>query len=388
MLIFPWECGNLSISIPNKADPVLLEPVYPQALSGSSLIRSIQNDLYRIKLKLIKAERIVLIIEDSSRVSKTATIAGTICEIIQELRGNLSGFEIVLAAGAHFHIQSNDILNKIDDVNWPLSIHSCTDEQNLDLIGYSSSKVPLFFNRKVTRAGLRLAISTMNIHPLAGLSGGGKILLPGVAGLKTIKAFHSLPPGLPGVERSPMRDFINEALELIPITYSWHLISNPHGAIVEITGGTVKHSFNQAKTKILQLVTIIKPEHPAQVLILGCRPFNQNLIGTFKSLHHIPRLLQPGGRVIILNEARQGIGYHHWRTEPKVVLEQKTHYQQLLKDYQVAVFSPQNAAAQFQSIFPETFELLKSEAELNEFINRREFTRLTVVPYAPITLLK
>jgi len=41
--------------------------------------------------------------------------------------------------------------------------------------------------------------------------------------------------------------------------------------------------------------------------------------------------------------------------------EQEIHFQNMLSDYQVAVFSPQTILAEFQGIFPEPFILLKSQ---------------------------
>ena len=392
MLSFSWNNSTLSIPILGTANLTLLEPSYPKPLDISEQNRLIQGDMEKFKLELKKAKQIVLILEDPSRVSKTKDLLNAICKNIQELRGNLTGFEIIIASGAHFRIQPNDLLKKIGLNDWPFSIHNCNDTANLMSLKSSRLGVPFLFNKKVVQADLRFTVSTMNIHPLVGLSGGGKILLPGVAGLQTIEAFHSLPAGNPGAQVSPMRELINEVIKVLPIHHSWHLLSDSNGDIVKITNGKINESFHQSAKELCKLVTVDKPGHLADLLFLGCCPFNQNLIGTFKSLHQIPKLLKPDGKAVLLNEAPQGIGFHHWRTEPQVIAEQKKHYQQQFKDFQIAIFSEQNSIEEFRKIFPESFKLLTEESKLLNFIEvpelRTENTvQITAIPFAPITLI-
>ncbi|HBF36979.1 MAG TPA: hypothetical protein DDW50_06620 [Firmicutes bacterium] len=393
MVTFPWNSGHITISLPALANVTRLEPAYPEPITPAELHHFIKDDLNPLRFELKNAQQIICIIEDPSRISKTADIVASICQTIQEYRGSLFGFEIVVAAGAHFQIQAEDLLKKVGSYPSPfsLSIHDCNDTQNIAFIGNSPDGIPLLFNKKIVNADLRLTISTMNIHPLAGLSGGAKIFLPGVAGLKTIEAFHSLPVGTPGMENSPMRKLINQVLDIFPVRHSWHLLSNPKGEIFKIVSGKINDGFHKAGIELLKIVTIAKPRLPADLLFLGCRPFHQNLIGTFKSLHQIPKLLKPGGSAVLFNEAPQGIGFHHWRTEPTVVLEQKTKYQQLLKDYQVALFSPGSSLEQFRTLFPDTFNFLKTESELRGILDGQNSTtqsQTIVIPYAPITLVE
>jgi nickel-dependent lactate racemase len=391
MLSFSWNNDTMPIPIPEAIKPTILEAPYPNPLDVNEINSLIQLDMGKFDFELKKAKNIVLIVEDSSRMSNTKDLVRAICNNIQKSRGNLSGFEIIIAAGAHYEIYPNDLFNKID-LKMPFSIHDCKDTGNLITMKSKRRNVPFLFNKKVVQADLRFTISTMNIHPLVGLSGGGKALLPGIAGLQTIEAFHSLPPGKPGNESSPMRELIKEVLEVLPIHHSWHLLSNPDGYIVKINSGKVDDSFHQSAKELLKLVTVNKPNWLADILFLGCRPFNQNLIGTFKSLHQIPKLLKPAGKVILLNEAPQGIGFHHWRTEPQVIATQKNLYQQQFNNFQIGVFSPQTTNEQFRMIFPETFQLLKERAELLNFIEIPELknkntARVIAIPFAPITLI-
>lgn len=387
MIILPWSNGFLTVDIKDRPAVNCLEPVYPPLLTSAVIREAVHHDLRALVQPIKQAKSIVLILEDPSRPSETRDLVELILDGIREIRGSLNEFQLVVAAGAHYRIAPRHLLKKVPLLSLPLIIHDSQSESGLMSIGTSRAGIPLFFNQTVVQAELRLSISTVNIHPLAGFSGGGKILVPGVAGLETIRGLHSLPPGKPGVHHSAMRELMDEVLKSLPIDYSWHLISRPDGALVKIFGGPTAESHAQAKQALINLVSCPRPVKKPSLLLLGCSPFNQNLIGTCKSLSQIPLLLAPGGRAVLFNEAFQGTGYHHWRNDPQVIAAQKNHYRKLLQDFQVAIYSPQTTRAQFENLFPAEFSLINLMEQLTEFINIIPADSVTVLSYAPITLI-
>lgn len=386
MIDLAWENERLELPISKDTFLQVLEPSYPPKLDNHELERNLENHLNSIREELSKARRIVLILEDPSRPTRTTRMMSIIGEILHRIRGRWDGFEIVIAAGAHYHIQQEQISVKVDALFLPVSIHNCRSADGLEKVGATKRGIPFYINKKVVEADFRLTVSTTNIHHLAGFSGGGKIILPGVAGLETIEALHSLPPGRPGIRECAMRNLIDEAVSYVPINYSWHLIANSDGDLVKLFFDKMPGSHLKSKLALLRLITLPKPE-AAQVLILGCRPFNHNIIGTFKSLHHIPKLLKSGGKAVLFNEAPEGVGFHHWRTQAKVVENQKKFYREFLKDYQVGVFSPRAKLFDFKGIFPDEIILLRNMDDLIKFLNRPEPEKSTFLPFAPITLV-
>jgi nickel-dependent lactate racemase len=388
MILMPWSGGFLNLDINNSPAVNRLEPVYPPPLPFTDIRTAVENDMAILAQSIKQVARVVLILEDPSRPSETRGLVEIIAEKIKEIRGGWAGFHLVIAAGAHYKIAPRHLQKKVPRLTLPIIIHDSRAESSLESLGISRSGIPLFFNQTVVQAELRLSISTVNIHPLAGFSGGGKILLPGVAGLETIFGLHHLPPGKAGIHHSAMWELTDEVLKRIPIDYSWHLISRPDGALVKICSGHVVRSHTQAKQSLLNLVSCPRPVRKPNLLLLGCKPFDQNLIGTFKSLTQIPPLLKSQGYAILFNEAPQGTGYHHWRNDPQIIAAQKNHYQNLLQDFQVAVYSPHATPVQFQNLFPAGFDRLTSETQLTEFIAKIPTEAVTVLPYAPITLVE
>lgn len=183
-----------------------MEPLFPEALTEKEVENQVVDSLAPLKSAIVSAENIAIIIEDSTRPTLTAPLVAKLLRELTNLRGGNLGLSLIIAAGAHYNLSPSALIKKTGRLEIPVLIHDCTDRNQLSMIGDSKAGIPLWFNRPVVQADLWLAVSTVNIHPMVGFSGGEKILLPRVAGLETIAAFHGLPQGRPGVYQNQMRD--------------------------------------------------------------------------------------------------------------------------------------------------------------------------------------
>jgi nickel-dependent lactate racemase len=68
--------------------------------------------------------------------------------------------------------------------------HDCYDEESLAYLGVTRRGTPLWVNRTVVEADFRLAIGEISPNVQGGWCGGGKIILPGVAGWDSIEQNH------------------------------------------------------------------------------------------------------------------------------------------------------------------------------------------------------
>ena len=68
--------------------------------------------------------------------------------------------------------------------------HDCYDESSLRYLGVTGRCTPVWVNRAVVDADFRLGIGEISPNLQGGWCGGGKIILPGVAGWDTIQQNH------------------------------------------------------------------------------------------------------------------------------------------------------------------------------------------------------
>lgn len=385
-VVIPWKDGSLSVPISGGCHIHYLNPEYPEPLSDYAIGTIVEADLKKLAGRIADAQRIVLVIEDTSRPTRLESLLREIISAIKIIRGRNGGVKIIVACGAHFGLVKSQLLQKTGPLSVPAFIHDCIDSRRLVKVGYSQSGLPLWFNQDVVDADLRLTISTVNIHPMAGYSGGGKILLPGVAGLETICGFHNLSPGKPGNIQNPMRQMIDEVLHHLPVAFSWQILSRPDGSIIRIYGGDISTAHCMAAAHLEKTIRIVV-DHPVDMVLAGCRPFNQNLLGTFKALTGLPGVLKAGGKVVLFNEAWQGRGDHHWRNRPEVVKVERDRAARLFERFNVGLYSPQIRSEDFEELFPRNFQLLRTETELSGYLHLSSVQELAVIPHAPLNLL-
>jgi len=97
---------------------------------------------------------------------------------------------LVYAPGSHpsprwQEILGQDLLRRVRGIR-----HDCFDEQSLTYLGVTSRCTPLWVNKTVMDADYRLAIGEISPNVHGGWCGGGKIILPGVAGWDSIEHNH------------------------------------------------------------------------------------------------------------------------------------------------------------------------------------------------------
>ena len=68
--------------------------------------------------------------------------------------------------------------------------HDCFDEKSLTYLGATSRSTPVWVNTEVVEADFRLGIGEISPNVHGGWCGGGKMILPGVAGWDTIQQNH------------------------------------------------------------------------------------------------------------------------------------------------------------------------------------------------------
>jgi nickel-dependent lactate racemase len=119
--------------------------------------------------------------------------------------------------------------------------HDCYDEESLAYLGVTGHGTPLWVNRAVVEADFRLAIGEISPNVHGGWCGGGKIILPGVAGWDSIEQNHC------GVVRevntlgladgNPMRLDMEDAARMARLDFKIDVLVDSQARIVDVYAG-------------------------------------------------------------------------------------------------------------------------------------------------------
>jgi nickel-dependent lactate racemase len=119
--------------------------------------------------------------------------------------------------------------------------HDCYDQGALAYLGVTSRCTPLWVNRAVVEADFRLGIGEISPNLQGGWCGGGKIILPGVAGWDSIEQNHSgvlqevNTVGL--ADGNPMRLDMEEAARMARLDFKVDVLVDRQARVVDAYGG-------------------------------------------------------------------------------------------------------------------------------------------------------
>jgi hypothetical protein len=119
--------------------------------------------------------------------------------------------------------------------------HDCYDQGSLAYLGVTSRCTPLWVNREVVEADFRLGMGEISPNLQGGWCGGGKIILPGVAGWDTIEQNHYgvlhdvNTVGL--ADGNPMRLDMEEAAAMARLDFKLDVLVDRRARVVDVYGG-------------------------------------------------------------------------------------------------------------------------------------------------------
>jgi hypothetical protein len=222
----------------------------------------------------------VIIIDDISRPTPTADVLPFVLEELEAGGMPLSQVKIVIAAGGHEAAPERENLMKIGAetarrVAWELH------EPDGDLVaaGKSPSGIPLFINRTVMNAELKIGIGGITPHDGAGFSGGSKILVPGVAGTQTARYLHDFLKGAKQRGASIDNDFRRE-LDVITgrlgLNFIVNVILNHERRVAALFAGD-RVEAHRAGVAVATEKFRVAPPQDVQVVVSNTYPFDADL---------------------------------------------------------------------------------------------------------------
>ena len=387
VLKVPWGAWSgsleeLSIQFPDSWRAQIFPMRDAEDITGSRAIeRAILNPNGTPPLRKIASGKkdAVLVVEDISRPTK----CGPICEVIlDELnQGGIpdSNITIIGAVGAHRPMTRADYINKVGEkVAERVNIENHHPYENLVTLGESKLGTPIYLNKTYHNAAVKVSVSTVIPHPLAGFGGGAKIILPGICGIETLAANHRA--GMKGVGIgigfiTDLRKDIEDVCSRVGLDFSVNVVATSRRGIAGLYAGHYLEAHRQAITLARQVyqtkIPKLDPKNRFDVGFFNLFPEDTELSQTLKGVNSFmgsQTILKSKSAVVFATAATEGRGYHsllgetgaklysNWGENPifKAVMSTRPFY----------LFSPNVARADVYHFFPEYTVFCKSLDDL------------------------
>ena len=245
----------------------------------------------------------------------------TLPAILKELKaGGVKGeVTVLIATGLHRDETIDDVRERFSrrlTEKLKIVIHDSDDESELIFKGTLPSGTPLYLNRSVVESDLIIIESTVEPHFFAGFTGGSKVILPGVAGTRTVLSNHSWhninnPRSRYGSLSNPIRADANSTLKLLKKKiFALNLILNSQKKIAYVTAGHAIQSFNEASKRITQHTRILVKKRPDVIITSnGGYPLDRNLYQCVKGIAVPEQITHDTSRIIMVGECADGISH-------------------------------------------------------------------------------
>ncbi|MEW5717634.1 MAG: nickel-dependent lactate racemase [Chloroflexota bacterium] len=254
------------------------------------------------------ASSVVVIVDDQTRPTPTARILPEVLAELFRARVPESAITILIATGMHRAPNADELARIVPPeiaAHVRVAIHNCKDDAALVEIGRARSGVPLKINRAVAEAGLVVAIGMIAPHPYAGFTGGAKSISPGIAGLETIVANHTLnvfPSTGPGkVAGNPVQEDIAHAGRVGKLAFALHVVLSGANRVVGVLAGD---PFKITETGFDLARNIYRAEYPAKsdaaIVSCGGHPRDANLYLAVRAVKTANLVIRRGGYIVLV----------------------------------------------------------------------------------------
>ena len=183
--------------------------------------------------------------------------------------------------------------------------------------GVTSKGHETWLNAELMRCDLKILTGFIEPHLFAGFSGGGKAILPGMAGQRTVLGNHDAamvghPKAIWGVTHgNPIWEEAREAALLTGRLFLLNVTLNRDKAVTGVFAGNLDqaHAAGCAFVKRSAMVAVPRPFDIVITTNSGY-PLDINLYQSVKGMRAAGQIVRPGGAIIIATSCWDGIPEH------------------------------------------------------------------------------
>ena len=313
---------GLELDVPQDADIFLVREVRPLPDEAAAILGALRSPIGAAPLreKLKPGMTVAVVHTDITRATPNDRLLPVILAELES--GGICREDITLinGLGTHRPQTESELRAMLGDAvvdNYRCLQHDATDPQGLVSLGESQRGHPLWVNRALVEADLKILTGFIEPHFFAGYSGGPKAILPGLAGAETVFANHS--PGMiadpaAGFDRTignPIWEEMLEAALRVENTFLVNVTLDRENAITGVFAGDLRAAHAAGCDFVRQSSRFeINELYDVVVTTNSGYPLDQNLYQCVKGLAAAARAVRPGGAILLLAACEEGLPDH------------------------------------------------------------------------------
>ena len=202
---------------------------------------------------LSSAKSVAIIVDDATRPTPVAKILGALLSHIAESGFSREKVTIVVAIGTHETMTKEALESRLGAgvlSSYKVVQHNAWQKDLVPIQMPDDGRV-VKINPAVAQADLKVGISSVLPHPMAGYGGGPKIVMPGICNFEFIRDHHMTHVGhhrsIAGVTKgNPFHEDLMRVARAAKLNFSLNCVYNQKGQIIRIIGGSLESAFGEA----------------------------------------------------------------------------------------------------------------------------------------------
>ena len=367
ILKFPdsWEVIKLDMNDSKDLDISEIRSAFENPIGTSSLVEIAEGK-----------KNAVIVVEDISRPAKLKDILHIVREKLHLAGINDKNITLIYALGAHRPMNRFDSLKKVGkDILNKINIENHHPYENLINIGESKKGTPIFLNKTYHNADVKIAVGSVQPHPLAGFGGGAKIILPGICGIKTLEGNHKA--GVRGIGVglgfiTELRKDIEDVCSHAGLDFSINIVPTLKRGIAGVFTGHFIDAHREA-IKLAKKVyaTSIRENLKLDIGFFNLYPEDTEFSQSLKGLNFFmasQKIINKKGAVVIMTASTEGRGFHSLQGETGGKLYQNWGdsivFRAFMRNRKFGVYSPNINKADIYHYYPKSTIFRKNFSRL------------------------
>ncbi|WP_018132283.1 nickel-dependent lactate racemase [Effusibacillus pohliae] len=329
---------GLTVDVPDTA--VVVEPRHLAGLPDekAAVVNALRHPIGCPPLcEMVKpTDRVAIVISDITRPTPNHKLVPWLLEELSHVP--LEQFVIINGTGTHRDQTRDEFIQMLGEWvvdNVRIINNNCHDKSTQAKVGSSRFGCDVYLNKEYVEADFRIVTGFIEPHFFAGFSGGPKGIMPGIAGIETILAFHNArmigdPAATWGnMEGNPVQEMSREVNRMCKPDFMLNVTLNGNKQITGVFAGEL-FAAHAAGCEFVKEHVMIRCDHRFDVVITSNSgyPLDQNLYQAVKGMSAAHQIVRRGGTIICAAECSDGLPNHgnyakilQMRKTPQEILE-------------------------------------------------------------------
>jgi nickel-dependent lactate racemase len=313
---------GLQVELPDALNVTVIEPAFVPGLPDqrAALAQALQTPIASPPLRdLVKpSQRVGIVFSDITRPTPNHLLVPAVLDALSYVPAkNITLFN---ALGTHRVNTEAELRGMLGDEvvdNYRIVQNNSFDPSTQVCLGVTQLGHEVWINREFYECDAKILTGFIEPHFFAGFSGGGKAVLPGMSGQRTVLGNHDArmvahPNANWGIiEGNPMQAEIHEVARMVNPTFLVNVALNKDKQITGVFAGDLDtaHAVGCAFVKEKVMVPV---DHPYDIAITSNSgyPLDLNLYQSVKGMSAAAQVIRQGGAIIVAASCWDGIPEH------------------------------------------------------------------------------